>query len=271
MTLERVPLGRTGLMVSRIGLGASYPAPTSAYERAFERGINYFYWGSRRSPLMGDALRGLLPRHRDDIVLCLQSYARFGWMLRQSVEKGLRDLAVDRCEVLLLGWHNSAPSRRVIDAAMALRDEGKIGHVAMSGHKRTLFPTLRDDERYGIWMVRYNACHRGAETEVFPSLAGRAPAQRPGLMTYTTTRWGQLCDPKRTPAGERTPSGSDCYRFALSRPEVDLVMAGPGSDEQMDQAIAALEAGAMSEDELTWMRRVGDHIYGRDVTTAIRD
>jgi aryl-alcohol dehydrogenase-like predicted oxidoreductase len=264
-------LGRTGLRVSRLGLGSSYLAPTRSYEEAFERGVNYFYWGSRRRETMGKTIRSIAKGKRDELVVVVQSYARFGWMLKRSTENAVRSLGIDHVDVLLLGWFNGEPPRRVIDAAMELRERGVIGHVALSSHNRNLFPTLRDDERYGIWHVRYNAVHRGAETEVFPSLAERDADARPGVVSYTTTRWGHLCDPKRTPKGERTPTGTDCYRFAMSRPEIDVVIAGPDNEEHMRQALEAHDAGPLDDDELSWMRRVGDHIYGRDVTTAVRD
>jgi hypothetical protein len=134
-----------------------------------------------------------------------------------------------------------------------------------------MFPTLLDDARYGVFHLRYNAVHRGAERDVFPSVASRARGARPGIVTYTTTRWGHLCDPARTPPGERTPTGTDCYRFAMTSPHVDVVLAGPGSTPQMEQALAALELGPMRDDELAWMRRVGDHIYGADRTSGVRD
>ena len=37
-----VTLGRSGLRVARLGLGASFAAPTASYEEAFARGVNYF-------------------------------------------------------------------------------------------------------------------------------------------------------------------------------------------------------------------------------------
>ena len=91
------------------------------------------------------------------------------------------------------------------------------------------------------------------------------------MVTYTTTRWGDLCNPEKTPPGERTPTGTDCYRFAISRPEVDLCLAGPDDVEQMKQALAALEQGPMDEEELAWMRRVGDHIYANARGASIMD
>lgn len=268
---ERVTLGRSGLAVSKLGLGSSFGAPTRAYLEAFERGVNYFYWGSVRRRLMGDAIRELGFRRRDELVVVLQSYARVGPLLTLFAERGLKKLGLERADALLLGWHNSPPSRSLVDAALALRERGLIGHVALSTHHRKLLPTLVDDATYAIWHVRYNAVHRGAEREVFPSLEGREPAKRPGMVTYTTTRWGHLCDPKRTPPGEPTPTGTDCYRFALSHPQVDLCLAGPNDEGEMKQALAALDGGPMDEAELAWMRRVGDHIYGGDRSSGLRD
>jgi len=268
---RRVELGRSGLRVGKLGLGASYGAPAAAYREAFDRGANYFYWGSLRRDGMKRAIREIAARDRDELVLVLQSYARFPALIRRAVRGSLRRLGLERAEVLLLGWFNRRPSRRVIDAALELRERGLVRAVAISGHRRTMFPELLDDATFAIWHVRYNAVHRGAERDVFPHLAARPPSERPGLVTYTTTRWGHLCDPKRTPPGERTPGGTDCYRFALSRPEVDLCLAAPKNADEMRQALDALDRGPLDPDELAWMRRVGDHIYGSDRTAKLRD
>jgi aryl-alcohol dehydrogenase-like predicted oxidoreductase len=268
---QRVPLGRTGLLVSRVGLGSSYKAPAASYEEAFERGINYFYWGSMRRPEMASALRQLVPRHRAELVLVVQSYARFGWMVRRSLEGALRRLGTECADVLLLGWHNDAPAERIVAAAVALRERGLVKHVAISSHNRRLYPRLHQDPRYGIWHVRYNAVHRGAEGEVFAGLKQYPRAQRPGVVTYTTTRWGHLVDPRRTPAGEKTPTGTDCLRFSLSQPCVDVALCGPDNAEHMRQAMEALSLGPMDEEQVAWMHRVGDAIYRQDATTKLRD
>jgi aryl-alcohol dehydrogenase-like predicted oxidoreductase len=268
---DKVTLGRTGLKVSRLGLGSSYSAPTRAYEEAVERGVNYFYWGSRRRALMGDAIRHIAPHKRASLVVVLQSYARLGFLMVRSIEHALRRLKLAHADVLLLGWYNSPPSPRMMAAAQSLKDRGLIGHIAISGHKRKMFPTLIDDTRFDIFHVRYNAVHRGAEQEVFPSFKERSVADRPGLVTYTTTRWGHLCDAERTPPGEKTPCGTDCYRYALSNPQVDLALSGPSCQEHMDQALKALDLGPMDREELAWMERVGAHIYHQDGTSGVRD
>ena len=261
---QRVTLGRSGLSVSKLGLGSSFNAPTHAYREAFDRGVNYFYWGSIRREAMGQAFREIARDRRDDVVLVLQSYSRSALLLPPFFERGLRKLATDYADVLLLGWHNHRLPQRILDAALELREKGRVRHLAVSTHNRSFLPSVVDDEEIAIWHTRYNAAHRGAENEVFPCLDGRDATQRPGVVTYTTTRWGSLPDASKTPAGERTPTGTDCYRFALSCPEVDLCLAGPNDESEMKQALDALELGPMDPEEIAWMRRVGDGIFAAD-------
>ena len=42
-----------------------------------------------------------------------------------------------------------------------------------------------------------------------------------------------------------------------------LVLCGPSELEHVREACRALEAGPLDEDEMAWMRRVGDHVYRR--------
>ncbi len=169
----RVSLGSTGLQVSKLGLGASYSAPTHSYLEAFERGVNYFYWGTARRGLMRAAVRELAPQKREDMVIVVQSYSRSAAYLRYSVERAIRKLGVDHADVLLLGWRNKYPSPRVMEAALELKRQGRVGTVGLSSHERSFLPTLLDDEAFSVWHVRYNAVHRGAERDVFGGMRSR--------------------------------------------------------------------------------------------------
>jgi len=257
-----ITLGSTGLTVSRIGFGSSYGAPAAAYERAFhEHGVNVFYWGSIRRTGMAEAIRHLAATTgRDRLVVALQSYDRTGVLMPLFVKRGLRALGLDRAELLILGWHGAVPSRRVLDAARGLVEAGRIRYLALSGHQRKTHGALAADPRrpVDVLMFRYNAAHRGAEKEIFPFLP---PAGGPGTIAYTATRWGQLLDPRRMPPGEEPLSASDCYRFALSRPEVHLCLAGPADAAQAAEACRALDLGPMNPDELERARRIGEFVY----------
>ena len=84
----------------------------------------------------------------------------------------------------------------------------------------------------------------------------------PGIVSFTNTRWGDLLKEKNMPPGFSPPSASDCYRFALSDPHVDVAICGPKNDGEMEVALAVLKAGPMDEEELQSMRRIGDHVHG---------
>ncbi|MFC1581124.1 hypothetical protein ACFL4N_09500 [Thermodesulfobacteriota bacterium] len=252
-------LGKTGLSVGRLGVAASFGAPTEAFEEAFERGCNYFYWGSMRKSGMRDAIKNICGKgKRDDLVIAMQSYSRSAFLMEAFFKQGLRKVGLDHADVMILGWHNKRPSQKILDRALSMKEKGLFRFLALSGHKRTLFPTLAKEGIFDIFHLRYNAAHRGAENEIFPHIDKNTG---PGLVSYTATRWGQLLNPKKMPDGETPPSGSDCYRFALSHPGVDVCMCGPKNNDQMKEALRALDLGPLTDQEMKKMHRIGDHLH----------
>ncbi|HWR49974.1 MAG TPA: aldo/keto reductase [Bryobacteraceae bacterium] len=260
-SFDRAVLGRTGVEVGRLGISASYGVPTAAVEEAFDKGVNYLYWGSARTGKFGQALRNLRPQ-RDRIVLVLQSYSRVGGLVGWSIERALRKIGYDCADVLLLGMWNKPVPRRILDAAKEAQRRGLVRWLAVSTHKRTQVAALGSD--FDIVHFRYNAVHIGAERDIFPQVTYGWP----GLVSFTATSWGQLLKSKRIPAGERRPTATDAYRFVLTRPEVDVCLTGPSNAAHSAEALRALELGPMTEDELAWMRRVGEAIYGKKQKAA---
>ena len=252
-------LGRTGLKVGPLGISGGYGAPSEAFEEAFEHGCNYFYHGSRRKEGMTRAIRNLIGQgNRERMVILLQSYSRSAGLMERFFIQGLRTLGLERADILLLGWHNKPPSPRILGRALEMKEKGLYRFLAVSGHNRSLFPSLTGEGLYDIFHVRYNAAHRGAEEETF----ARLPDQdRPGIVTYTATRWGGLLKPRKMPPGEKPLSAADCYRFALSHPKVDVCMTGPKNLDQMRGGLKALEAGPLSQEELARARMIGDHLH----------
>lgn len=261
-------LGRSGLEVGRIGLGSGYGIGARDVERAFDHGINVLYWGSYRRKSFGQGIRAVARRRREALVAVVQSYSRVASAVGLSLELALRRLHIEYADVLLLGWWNAAPPEPIVDAALSLREAGKVRHIMISGHHRPTLATLAEDPCYDAVMVRYNAAHRGAEGDVLPLIARQA--QPPGVVTYTATSWGQLIDPALVPGGEPVPTAADCYRFALSHPQVNMCMSGPRNGLELEGALQALERGPMDDDELAWMRRVGDSVAARGSTDSLR-
>jgi aryl-alcohol dehydrogenase-like predicted oxidoreductase len=255
---ERVTLGRSGLSVGPLGAAGGYGVDAGALLEAFDRGVNYFYHGSRRAAGMRQAIRELLAADkRDELVLVLQSYARIAALLERSVTRGLADLGIDHADVLLLGWYSKVPEK-MVERAERLRERGVIRHLAISGHRRPSFLDFAADPRFSVLHMRYNAAHTGAESEVFPHM-GRDG--RPGIVAYTATRWGSLLKPGRMPPGQAPLRARDAYRFVLSNPDFNVCICGPRNAAEMDEALAALDAGPLVPEEADRIRAVGRYVH----------
>ncbi|MFC1812138.1 hypothetical protein ACFL03_05555 [Thermodesulfobacteriota bacterium] len=253
-------LGRTGLKVGRLGLGAGYGAPAAAFEEAFERGCNYFYWVSRKDG-MREAIKNICRQgKRDQLIIAVQSYSRSAFLMEFSFKKALKSLSLDHVDIFILGWHNKAPSQRLIDRALNMKEKGFFRFLGLSGHNRSLFPALTRQGIFDLFHLRYNAAHRGAEEEAFPDMKGD---ERPGIVSYTATRWGQLLNPKKMPPGEVPPSAPDCYRFVLSNPAVDLCLCGPRDLNQMREAFQILDSGPLDPKEMERLKKIGDFVRSK--------
>jgi aryl-alcohol dehydrogenase-like predicted oxidoreductase len=268
-SFERAQLGRTGLVVGRLGVASGYGVPGTALEQAFDRGVDYIFWGSRRTDSFGAALKRLRTQ-REQIVLVIQSYTRVGSLMSASLERALRSLNFDYTDILLLGLWNKPVPPRILDAARKLKERGLARYLGVSTHKRTVVPQFAAERDFDVIHFRYNAAHPGAEKEIFPLVS---EAKRPGMAAFTATSWRQLLGKAplqgilpgthRPPKSERLPTAADCYRYVLSRPEVDVCLTGPANAAEMEQALEALRLGPMREDELAWMRRVGRAVAGK--------
>ena len=256
--LPRV-LGRTGLAVGPLGLSSSYGLPARALEMAFERGMNYLYWGSLRRESFAQGLRNLRPQ-RNKMVLVVQSYSRLGSLTRWSVEKALRRIGFDYADVLLLGYWNSPVSPRILDAARELQRTGKVRFLSISTHDNQFLGAWAAASPVDIFQLRYNAVDRSAEQHVFPNVQAQEP---PGMVAYTATCWKRLLQQGMSAPGDPVPMAGDCYRFVLSNPNIHICMTGTADEEQTRHALDAIDRGPMSPDELAWMRRTGDAINGR--------
>jgi predicted aldo/keto reductase-like oxidoreductase len=260
---EPVVLGRTGLKVGRLGIASGYKAPAAAIEEAFERGANYFTWGTvikGYASGMREALKNIAARgQRDRLVLATFSYAHSNYFTERMLRRGLKSAGLDHADVLILGYFSGKVPRRLIDGALRMKEKGIVRFIGISSHNRKLLGKLAGSGEFDVLHLRYNAAHPGAEQDIFPFANGE---KRPGLVAFTATRWGQLLKAKKMPPGEKPLTAADCYRFVLSNPAIDVCMSGAKTIEQMRENLAVLDAGPMSEDELARARRIGDFLHG---------
>ncbi len=261
---QHTTLGRTNLKVGRLGISSSFRAPASAFEEAFEQGCNYFTWGTfikGRSSSGCTAIRNIVAKgRRDDLVVAMLTYAHNAWLSEQFLVKGLKTANLEYADVLLLGYFPKRPSQRIIDGAFQLKEKGLVRFIGMTSHNRKLFPELSKEGLFDVFHIRYNAAHRGAETETFPHITEK---DRPGVVGFTATDWRKLLTSRKMPPGETPLSAADCYRFTLSHPAVDVCMMGAKSASQMRENLAVLAQGPLTGEEMERVRAIGRHVYGK--------
>ena len=130
--------------------------------------------------------------------------------------------------------------------------------MSISCHDRKFAGQLAAEGALDCLMMRYNAAHRGAESDIFPHLA----AHDPGVVSYTATRWTYLL--RRTkgwPKDAPVPTAGQCYRFVLSNPHVDVCLTAPRSEKQLVENLAAVRRGSLPEDEMSFLRAFGDAVH----------
>lgn len=254
-------LGHTGIRTHRLGLSASYRPGERVVERALDEGLGYFFcYGFDRQMIR--VLRRLPPDRRERVTIATGAYNYVLWRqdLERALETRLRQLRTDYIDVFhflgVLKPQHLTP--RVLDQLARLRGDPRVKAVSVSCHDRKLAGRLAADGTLDCLMIRYNAAHRGAERDIFPHLA----AHDPGVVSYTATRWGFLTRRTRHwPRGGPIPTAGQCYRFALSCPEVDVCLTAPRSERQFAENLAAVREGPLPEDEMQFLRSYGDAVH----------
>jgi len=248
-----------GKRVFRLGLAVSHGLDDAGIREALDGEMNYVFWNPLARRLVAP-LRQALARDRKRYVVA--TGPTFGWFagpIRRRVETALRELGTDYLDVLQIYWVgvSSALSEANLEVLSRLREEGKVRAVGVSIHDRQRAGRLADDSTLDLLMIRYNAAHPGAETDIFPRLARRKPA----VVAYTATAWRRLLRAPRGWIGPAATAG-DCYRFCLSCPSVDVVLCSPASATQLREDLAAAGRGALDASEMDFMRRLGRAVHG---------
>jgi aryl-alcohol dehydrogenase-like predicted oxidoreductase len=243
--------------VHRLGLAGTHGIDDEGVRAAIDQGINYLFW--TRSTMV-PALRDAIKRDRERLVIATGPViGHFRFTIRRAAEKRLRTLGTDYLDVFHLFWAGkmSAVNERTLDELRRLKEEGKIRAIGISIHDRPRAARLVADSPIDLFMLRYNAAHPGAETEVFPHLARRNPA----VVAYTATSWRKLLRPPRGWRG--TPmSAGECYRFCLSNPHVDVVLTAPASRAELEANLAEVARGPLDADRSAEVREFGRAVHG---------
>jgi aryl-alcohol dehydrogenase-like predicted oxidoreductase len=254
-------LGSTGLTVHRLGLSASYRPGKEAIYRAAEAGVNLFFSYGFDGQMIS-VLRDLFGSKRESCILATGAY-NYIWghaNLRRTLEKRLRQFRTDYIDLFMfLGVTKEKQFPPAVrEELQKLREEERVRFVGVSTHDRKFAGRLAAEGALDVFMIRYNAAHRGAEEDIFPHLE----RHNPGVVSYTATRWTRLLRRSRNwPREKPLPDAGMIYRFVLSHPSVHACLTAPRNMRQLDENLSALEQGPLSGEEMEFMKEFGDRVY----------
>jgi aryl-alcohol dehydrogenase-like predicted oxidoreductase len=260
-TFSHTILGKTGLKVHRLALAASYRPGKEAIYKAIDSGINLFFGFGIDTQMMA-VMKDILQKDREKYVVATGAYnyifARQG--LTKTLEKRLRQLKTDYIDIFMfLGVMKEKQFPEPLQEELAkLKETGKIRFTGISCHDRKFLGSLADKNAIDVLMLRYNAAHRGAEQDIFPYIS----KHNPGIMSYTATRWRFLINkPKNYPPDGRIPTPGECYRFALSNPNVHVCLTAPSNIKQLEENIKAINEGPLNEEDMRFIKQFGDVVH----------
>jgi len=267
------PLGRSGLVVSVVGIGCNAfgtrvdpDEVVAVVDAAFDAGIDFFdtadtYGLGASEETLGAALRG----RRDDVVLA----TKFGMdmdgrngpdhgarasrrYVRRAVEASLRRLDTDHIDLYQLHQPDLVtPIEETLEAMNELVDEGKVLYLGCSN-----FASWEVTEAHWVARTRslrgfvtaqneYSLYNRVAEDELVPACL----AAGVGLLPYFPLAYGLLTGKyardEAAPTGSRLSLDSQRHRLAgadFDRVEALIDFAASRDVDLLDVAIGGLAA-----------------------------
>jgi aryl-alcohol dehydrogenase-like predicted oxidoreductase len=259
-----------GTPASCLGLAAGPKQEPGCVRRAFAGGLNYFFFYGPGHTSFLDELAALLPRKREQIIVSTGSGSRRVAGLRASRRKLTAILGIELIDVFFIEYVHPGDDPEVIfgkdgvlDELQQWKEKGWVRFVGATAHDRSLARRLATDPRVDVLMHRFNMAHRKAAHEVFPAAA----KARTSIVAFTATRWATLLEPHADWPGP-PPTASDCYRYCLAEPAVQVVLTAPGSLAELEQNLDVLALPPMSKRERAEWQRFGDLVYGGTFETS---
>ncbi len=167
--MEKIRLGRTGMMVTRLGFGGipiqrcTEAEAVKVVRKCLELGINFYdtangYTTSEER--IGKALKG----KRQDVFIATKTFARSHEEIREHLDLSLKRLGTDYID--LYQFHQVADleaMKRILDPADGLmntfeeaKKAGKIRHIGATAHKLDVAKELVKSERFETIMFPFN-------------------------------------------------------------------------------------------------------------------
>jgi len=252
--MKRIELGRTGMLVNRIGFGGipiqrlSFEDSDRLLEKAFDSGINFF--DSARGYTDSEEKMGrVFPKYRDKVYLASKTLNRTEEGATADIETSLRNFKTDYID--LYQCHNIpnegdlekilAPGGAV-EALMKAKEAGKVLHIGVTVHKPWI--GVKALEHFETVQAPFNIIESAALENLIPE----AKKRNVGLIAMKPCAGGTLNEVALN------------LRYILNS-GMDVVIPGMDELDQVEKNLAVLkDLKPLSESEMAKLNAEKDRL-----------
>ncbi len=242
--LPRQKLGRTGLEVTRLGMGCMLTSDPTVIEAALDQGVELFdtarvYQGGNNERFVGAALGA----RRKDVVLCTKSKSSTKAEALADLDTSLKELGTDHVDVWYLHARSKAEelSDDLLEGLSVAKQQGKARFTGFSthqGHQEVFGVALAKREAIDVILTSYNfSMEPGME-----KLIADAHAAGIGIVGMKVMAGGfrraKEGDPLREKLG-RDGALPAALRWVLKNPNVDSTIPSMTDMDQLDEDLEA--------------------------------
>ena len=236
--IPQITLGRTGLKVTRLGIGGGYCESVDGYRTALDCGVNYMdtarnYRDGEDEKVIGQAIQG----RRDQLILATKTAARRAEGVRKDLETSLSLLKTEYIDIYQLHHLNTPVEREqalssggAVEAAQKAQEEGLIRFIGVTGHDWEQIGQAVATGLFDTVLCWYNCAMKEPEEAIFP----QALDLNVGVVIMNASRNDRLFSQTGTPPEEHF------YRYVLNHPAVHLTIMGLRSTERFDRIASCL-------------------------------
>ena len=244
--MEYRVLGKTGLKISRLGLGGIPIQRVDAEQtkalmhQLKKKGVNFVdtargYTVSEE--YLGYALEGI----REDFVIATKSMSRDAASMAKDVDISLKNLRTDYID--LYQFHNPSPKDLdtilapggALEALLSAKAAGKIRHIGITAHYPEVFRRALELDWVETIMFPYHIIeNQGAE-----------------LMELCKEKGiGFIC--MKPLAGGALDDGTLALRYIMQNDAVSVVIPGMAEEKEVEENVAAVQSSSpLTPEELT--------------------
>ena len=235
-------LGRTGLMISRVGFGGIPIQRTeeekipALFDALIEEGIN-FIDTARGYTVSEEYIGRAIAGRRDQFVLATKSMARSAEAMAADIEISLGNLQTDHIDLYQI--HNPGPAdlEKVLapggamEALVDAKKAGKIGHIGLTCHLTEVFEKALEIPQVETIMFPYNPVETQGE-----ALIAKCREKGIGFIAMKPL------------AGGAIENAELAMRFILQNEAVSVVIPGMYCPEEVKMNARA--AGTLTKEDL---------------------